>query len=271
MGSSEKVNSSSSSHGMPEPEGSICCASDHHLDQEECSLQSDFRSRSAKSKEDLVFRPSARAKALLSLAHDLGKRLLPAFDSPTGIPYSRVNLAHGITPDETPDTCSAAAGSLVLEFTLLSRLTGDVRFETVSKRAFHEIWKRRSLLGLIGSSIEVKNGKWLLPTSTIGAGVDSFFEYAFKAGVMLDDEEFMEVWEDAYRAVTNHVRSADGYVVSDECLVSGFARVRIGLIYNRAIIVTASGREHEIWDGCGDAGRLAFGILAGLTSLSRGC
>lgn len=28
---------------------------------------------------------------LLSMAHDLGKRMLPAFNTPTGIPYARVN------------------------------------------------------------------------------------------------------------------------------------------------------------------------------------
>jgi mannosidase alpha-like ER degradation enhancer 1 len=28
---------------------------------------------------------------LLAMAHDLGKRMLPAFDTPTGIPYARVN------------------------------------------------------------------------------------------------------------------------------------------------------------------------------------
>lgn len=33
---------------------------------------------------------------LLSLAHDLGKRLLPAFDTPLGIPVHRVNLQKGI-------------------------------------------------------------------------------------------------------------------------------------------------------------------------------
>jgi ER degradation enhancer, mannosidase alpha-like 1 len=28
---------------------------------------------------------------LLAMAHDLGKRMLPAFDTPTGIPYARVS------------------------------------------------------------------------------------------------------------------------------------------------------------------------------------
>jgi mannosidase alpha-like ER degradation enhancer 2 len=32
---------------------------------------------------------------LLALAQDLGKRLLPAFDSPTGLPYQYVNLHTG--------------------------------------------------------------------------------------------------------------------------------------------------------------------------------
>src|ERR1700740_3493214 len=34
-------------------------------------------------------------KRLLALAEDLGKRLLPAFDSPTGMPYVNVNLRTG--------------------------------------------------------------------------------------------------------------------------------------------------------------------------------
>eukprot|EP00897_Mesotaenium_endlicherianum_P005501 jgi/Mesen1/497/ME000104S10588 len=38
---------------------------------------------------------------LLRLAEDLGHRLLPAFDTPTGIPYGSINLKHGVAHDET--------------------------------------------------------------------------------------------------------------------------------------------------------------------------
>ena len=59
---------------------------------------------------------------LLALADDLGTRLLPAFDSPTGLPYVFVNLrtgkAHG------SDSNPAEAGTLLLEYGTLSRLTG---------------------------------------------------------------------------------------------------------------------------------------------------
>ena len=67
---------------------------------------------------------------LLTLALDLGHRLLPAFtSSQTGMPYARVNLRHGVVRDESQETCAAGAGSLLLEFVTLSRLTGDVVFE----------------------------------------------------------------------------------------------------------------------------------------------
>ena len=126
---------------------------------------------------------------LLRLAHDMGKRLLPAFSSPTGIPYPRVNLRHGVPfypnsrlnqaakscqadgtgqcpvplqPDhEQTETCSAGAGSLLLEFITLSRLTGDPQYEQLSKRAFWSVWDRRSSsTGLLGAGIDAESGVW---------------------------------------------------------------------------------------------------------------
>lgn len=38
---------------------------------------------------------------LLHLAHDLASRMLPAFHTPTGIPFGSVNLRHGVHPNET--------------------------------------------------------------------------------------------------------------------------------------------------------------------------
>lgn len=120
---------------------------------------------------------------LLRLALDLGTRLLPAFYTETGIPYPRVNLQSGAAlykksplntffsnsshskrydhQPEVTETCSAGAGSLVLEFTVLSRLTGDGRFEEFAKRAFWAVWDRRSDLGLIGAGIDAESGRWV--------------------------------------------------------------------------------------------------------------
>lgn len=148
---------------------------------------------------------------LLRLALDLAQRLLPAFYTPTGIPYPRVNLRSGIpfyvnSPlhqasgdeaarepvggrREVTETCSAGAGSLTLEFTVLSRLTEDARFEQAAKRAFWEVWRRRSDIGLIGNGIDAEHGMWIGPHAGIGAGMDSFFEYALKSHILLSGHE----------------------------------------------------------------------------------
>ena len=141
---------------------------------------------------------------LLRLALDLAQRLLPAFYTKTGMPYPRVNLRSGIpfytnsplhedspagaAPEGSPEiteTCSAGAGSLVLEFTVLSRLTGDPRFEQLAKRAFWAVWYRKSQIGLIGAGVDAEQGHWIGAYSVIGAGADSFFEYALKSHILL--------------------------------------------------------------------------------------
>ncbi|KAI1338282.1 glycosyl hydrolase family 47-domain-containing protein [Xylariaceae sp. FL0016] len=146
---------------------------------------------------------------LLRLAFDLAQRLLPAFYTQTGMPYPRVNLRHGIPfylnsplhenislnptqaegSPEITETCSAGAGSLVLEFTVLSRLTGDPRFEQAAKRAFWAVWSRRSNIGLIGAGVDAEAGHWIGGSSGIGAGIDSFFEYALKTHILLSGHE----------------------------------------------------------------------------------
>jgi hypothetical protein len=199
---------------------------------------------------------------LLRLALDLAQRLLPAFYTATGMPYPRVNLRTGIPfyansplheikdtfvagdgAAEITETCSAGAGSLVLEFTVLSRLTGDVRFEQLAKRAFWAVWSRKSQIGLIGAGVDAEHGQWIGSYSVIGAGADSFFEYALKSYILLSghdlpnrtsyrtdiggehwldpnslfpplsDEDnspdtFLEAWHHAHAAVKRHLYTA---------------------------------------------------------------
>jgi len=96
---------------------------------------------------------------LLRLAKDLADRLLPAFlRSPTGIPYARINLRHGVVSGEGTETCTAGAGSLLLEFATLSRLLGDPIYENVAKRAFYALWDRRSSISLFGNTIDIQTG-----------------------------------------------------------------------------------------------------------------
>lgn len=61
---------------------------------------------------------------------DLGNRLLPAFKTPSKVPYSDVNLGTGVArpPRWTSDSTVAEVTSIQLEFRELSRLTGVTKY-----------------------------------------------------------------------------------------------------------------------------------------------
>lgn len=117
---------------------------------------------------------------LLHLAEDLARRLLPAFDTPTGIPYGSVNLLYGVDENESKITSTAGGGTLTLEFGVLSRLTNDPIFEQVTKNSVRGLWARRSRINLVGAHINVFTGEWTQKDAGIGTSIDSFYEYLLK-------------------------------------------------------------------------------------------
>ncbi len=147
-------------------------------------------------------------RRLLRLAEDLGNRLLPAFDSPTGIPYRFVNLRTGKTRGEV--TNPAEAGTLLVEFGALSKLTRKTVFYEKAKRALVETYKRRSALGLVGSRINVETGEWVGKTSHISGGIDSYYEYLIKCWLLFRDEDCRRMWLESVAAVNKHLADDAG-------------------------------------------------------------
>uniref|UniRef100_A0A8C2UHS3 alpha-1,2-Mannosidase n=1 Tax=Coturnix japonica TaxID=93934 RepID=A0A8C2UHS3_COTJA len=131
---------------------------------------------------------------LLRMAEEAARKLLPAFQTPTGMPYGTVNLLHGVNPGETPVTCTAGIGTFIVEFATLSHLTGDPVFEDVARKALKALWKNRSDIGLVGNHIDVVTAKWVAQDAGIGAGVDSYFEYLVKGAILLQDKELMAMF-----------------------------------------------------------------------------
>jgi mannosidase alpha-like ER degradation enhancer 1 len=158
---------------------------------------------------------------LLALAVDLADRLLPAFDSPTGIPYPRINLRTGLVLGETSETCAAGAGSLVLEFGTLSRLTGDPTYEHVAKTAFYEVFARRNLnTDLLGNTIDAETGLWTNTITGVGAGIDSFMEYAVKSYVLFDDGLYWDVWHTLYRSIKSYIQDHNKFIYKNINFIS---------------------------------------------------
>ncbi|XP_075757609.1 ER degradation-enhancing alpha-mannosidase-like protein 2 isoform X3 [Pelodiscus sinensis] len=149
---------------------------------------------------------------LLRMAEEAARKLLPAFQTPTGMPYGTVNLLHGVNPGETPVTCTAGIGTFIVEFATLSHLTGDPVFENVARKALKALWKNRSDIGLVGNHIDVVTAKWVAQDAGIGAGVDSYFEYLVKGAVLLHDEELMSMFLDYNKAISNYTKFEDWYL-----------------------------------------------------------
>lgn len=152
---------------------------------------------------------------LLELAEDLGRRFLPAFDTPTGLPYAWISLKYGVMDNETTETSTSGCGSLILEMGALSRLTGDARFEAAALRALRKLWSMRSSLNLLGTTLDVASGQWIEFSSGIGAGVDSFYEYLLKAHILFGRDEFWSMFQSAYVAVQKYFRHGPWYHEAD--------------------------------------------------------
>ncbi|CBY23119.1 unnamed protein product [Oikopleura dioica] len=120
---------------------------------------------------------------LLSKAIDLADRIIPSFEkTKSGVPLPRVRLDGGaVHTSNRTDTTIASATSLVLEFGLLSKLTGNETYLFLARNAVDVIWGiRNESTGLWPSGIDSRT---LQPTnnfSGFGAGFDSFPEYLLK-------------------------------------------------------------------------------------------
>ena len=185
-------------------------------------------------------------KKLLVLAEDLGRRLLPCFDSPTGMPYRYVNLRTGKTRD--PESNPAEIGTLLLEFGTLSRLTGNPVYFDKAKKAVVELHRRRSPAGLVGLRINVDTGEWTAKTSHVGAMIDSYYEYLLKCDLLFGDADCRRMWEAERESITRHLedRTAEGLWYGESDMDTGKrTRTRYGALHAFLPAVFALGGDLE--------------------------
>jgi mannosidase alpha-like ER degradation enhancer 2 len=142
-------------------------------------------------------------KRLLKLAEDLGKRLLPVFNSPTGMPYRYVNLKTGKV--SKPVSNPAETGTLLIEFGTLSKFTGNPVFYEKAKRALVETYNRRSKIGLVGEWINVETGEWTNTDSHISGAIDSYYEYLLKCSLLFGDQDCKRMWAESIIAINKYL------------------------------------------------------------------
>ena len=135
-----------------------------------------------------------RDRLYLDKASELCTRLLPAFQTRTGIPASTVNLRTGQrshwkwVPGGGTNAILSEFGSIELEMLFLSDASGDPTFAAVAENTSAAI--RRSLDMLEGGRealtpnfFDVESGVWGRRHTSLGPYGDSFYEYLLKRWV----------------------------------------------------------------------------------------
>lgn len=140
---------------------------------------------------------------VLEKAVDFADRMLPAFNTETGIPTYWVNLK---TKEKRGDTVNVAeAGTYTFEMGILSYYTKDPKYYQAGKKATLAIYNRRSEIGLIGDVIDVNTGEWVSKVSHICAGVDSYYEYLYKSYLLFGDPELGKIWDESVRKINEYI------------------------------------------------------------------
>ena len=139
----------------------------------------------------------------LALAKDLGDRLMPIYDSPTGIPFRYVHLQTGAIRDSVNNP--AEIGTALLEYGTLSKLTGNPEYYDKAKQALVQVFNRRSKLGLVGTWVNVVTGKWTNTSSHVSGAIDSYYEYLLKAWKLFGDRDCKLMYDASIAAVNKHV------------------------------------------------------------------
>lgn len=153
----------------------------------------------------------SKDQIFLEKAYDLGNRSLAAFQTPSSIPFSDINLKnrHAKSPYWTTDSSISEVATLQLEFKELSYLTGDSRFKDAVSKVSQAIHKLNKPNGLVPIYISTTSGKFMGRTITLGARGDSYYEYLLKqwiqTGAVVDKNHenyyLLEDWITSVRGV----------------------------------------------------------------------
>ncbi|MBW8687517.1 glycoside hydrolase family 47 protein [Chitinophaga rhizophila] len=154
---------------------------------------------------------TTRNGKILERARDFGNRLLPAFRSPTGIPYYWVNLKTGKVKGDKVNTAEAAA--YTLEMGILSYYTKDPKYYQAARKALEAVYGRRSALNLTGNIINNETGEWVETISCIGAGSSTYYESILKTWLLFKDPELKDMWEKTITAINRYDAEENGNTV----------------------------------------------------------
>ncbi|XP_046668814.1 mannosyl-oligosaccharide alpha-1,2-mannosidase IA isoform X2 [Homalodisca vitripennis] len=151
---------------------------------------------------DVMFRDKAEHTA---------QKLLPAFQTQTGIPNALINTKTGSSKNYGWASGGASIlsefGTLSLEFGYLSDVTGNSVYRDKVDHIRQVIKGLEKPRGLYPNYLNPKTGKWGQHHMSMGALGDSFFEYLLKEWLRSgrEDQEARQMYDEAMQAIMTHM------------------------------------------------------------------
>ncbi|KAF8527437.1 glycoside hydrolase family 47 protein [Hysterangium stoloniferum] len=156
------------------------------------------------------------APIYLDRAVELADRLMPAFDTSSGIPWSLINLGRreGVPDEDNQGLSSTAeAATLQLEFKYLSYLTDNDSYWRAAEKVMDVIKQNRVAPGLAPILISPAQGQFVTSAIRLGSRGDSYYEYLLKQHLQTDRKEpvYREMYDDAMEAISSHLLKRSMY------------------------------------------------------------
>lgn len=146
----------------------------------------------------------------LEKAKDLADRLIPAFESQSGVPYASVNLGkyEGLpSHDDGGASSTAEAATLQLEFKYLAKLTGEKMFWDKAEKVMQVLDDNGPKDGLVPIYVYADTGKFRGNNIRLGSRGDSYYEYLIKQYLQTNKAEpiYLDMWEQALQGVRKNL------------------------------------------------------------------
>ncbi|KAI1342985.1 glycoside hydrolase family 47 protein [Xylariaceae sp. FL0016] len=171
---------------------------------------------------DVLGNSSIPVDVLLKQSVNLADQLSVAFDTASGVPINDIifNGPEGPVPNRSETSNGLATiGSLVLEWTRLSDLTGDTRYAELTQKAEDYLLNvlnpevGEPYPGLLGTNVNVSNGYFVDSAGGWNGGTDSFYEYLIKM-YLYDTSRFGEYKDRWVKAVDSSIQYLSSHPTS---------------------------------------------------------
>ncbi|KAJ2250478.1 hypothetical protein GGI13_004012 [Coemansia sp. RSA 455] len=153
-------------------------------------------------------------KVFLEKAVELTDAIMPAFNTPLGLPWQMLNVTTGVGSSETPGKTStnlAEIGTFQMEFYRLSQHTKNSTYHEaaqnvitvmLNKNKLNDPSSNYSIPGMYPIDFDMASGKFTSRATYWGGGGDSFYEYLAKTWILSDFmlERNIDMWSESIQS-----------------------------------------------------------------------